>query len=106
MSVVRGIIVSGDFDKLVVQATAAEVAAFASNGLQVSVSKRINGLDPMLARIEPGQSLFDADGHLVAIVTDLRVAREQVDITSLGSMGPEFIPGCLRVDIRARGVVE
>lgn len=53
-----------------------------------------------------GASLYDDCGRRVAIVRNIKANRDEIDITTAADTARHFIPGPLRVQIEAEGVVD
>lgn len=99
----RGIILSGDFDKLVIQATAEDVRQFSVPGRAVHLSGAAAPGGVRFAGL-CGQTLFAGDGTAVAVVTEVDIRLGDMDVTTFGHSKPQFIVGLPDVRIVARGV--
>ncbi len=95
----RGIIVGADFDRLVVQATAADVAAF-GRATQVAVT----------ATSASGYATFDGDRYLynsvgerVAMVIEYRWELASHNMTAFGDNHQQYLGGVPEVYIKAIG---
>ncbi len=102
---VRGILLGGEFDKLVIQATAHDVAVFGSPGAAVCVSDGPSaGVVDWRDLMGAGGFLYDRHGHQVAIIEQIQQHRSVVDVTPTGSSFSQVIGGLREVSIRARGL--
>lgn len=85
---------------VIVAASPEDVAAFAS-----PVGSPVTLQQPTFsAYVTPGQELYNADGQIVAIVQNVTMQRDKIEVTTYSSLSPEYILGQLTIDIRARGV--
>ena len=97
---IRGIVIGqASASQLIVEATAAEVAAFTKQDV-VAFAKQESG-PPCIGH---DMLLYDAQGRPVAMISDLKVWHEKIDITSYGDAASQFIAGPRHVDIRATGI--
>lgn len=97
---IRGIVLGqASASSLIVEATAAEVAVFSKQDV-VAFAKQESG-PPCIGQ---DMMLYDAQGRPVAMIHDLKVWHEKIDITSYGDSTPQFMAGPRHVDIRAVGI--
>lgn len=97
----RGIIVGADFDTLVVQATAAEVAAFgAKQPVEVRPQWGARTTEP----ISPGERLYNVAGIPVAIVHRIHHHLDSIDATSFNDAVTRSMRGHVHTQIEAVGI--
>ena len=106
--IVRGIILRGEDDELVVRASPAEVDAFARRGwggAVVSGTERAPSvwMQPA-AEVRPNDLLYDVTVRPVARITEMSISADRRDMTELGSVIQRWAQGLVQVDIRAVGV--
>ena len=102
--IVRGIVLSRDLSDLVIRATDAEVARFAVHAA-VAVAEAVDATQMQAGLIDPGDPyLYNRHGERVAIIDQVSVTRQNIDITSVGSAAHEFIRGSSELRISARGL--
>jgi hypothetical protein len=124
----RAIIVREDKDTLVVQANEADIQRFARAratevdihqatlrvGLVGGATYATTGQDFVLGGaasqandpgvISMGDFLYDREGRRVAILDDVQVSFDRIDITTFGDMHANYMRGAMTVAIRAHGV--
>jgi hypothetical protein len=106
----------------VVRATPQEVEAFgARRGDEVellrprmtlrvgsSYSDYSDGPDPQVIpnymSLRPGHNLYDAGGRVVAVVQEINLTQDRLEVTSLGDVVRNYVNGFVSCDIRAVGV--
>ena len=88
---IRGIVFENVSDKLIVEATNADVARFAK-GASVAIAPVESAYPAAIDEIV-GQTLYDKRGRAVAIVTGLEVHRNAIDATAFGDAAQRFIYG-------------
>lgn len=99
---VRGMLLPGEnADQLVVRADLAEVLAFGTAPRSVALHDAAldedGEFDAHLDRF-----LYNKFGQRIAVVTDVSVNVNMLDITTHGSAGSKFLRGLARADIRAQ----
>lgn len=52
----------------------------------------------------PGNTLFNSEGVPVAIIHEINMHRDAMDVTPWGSSTRHLEPGLITIDIRARGI--
>ena len=102
---VRGILLGGEFDKLIVQATVNEVAQFAAgSAVFVAGAPVPGGTDWTDVMSDGGGFLYDRHGRPAALISQIDVRRQNIDVTSSSDSSPQMIAGPMEVLIRARGI--
>lgn len=62
-------------------------------------------VEPTYSRyVMPGDSLYNAQGQVVAVVRDVSRSRNAIEVTTFNSSTDEYILGILNIDIHAKGV--
>jgi len=84
---------------LIVQATPAEVAQFAT-GQPVQMSETITPMPD--ASIGVGEFVFDHRGRIIGIIVDAIASREMIDITSMGDTTFKGLPRPTVIEYRVR----
>ena len=107
--VVRGIVIREDPDRLIVQASEADVAAFARQAWAGAVVSGVrNGWALQAegdgASLRASDTLYDVNGRPVAMITEMSMTAEALDMTRLGDAYQHYARGRVRVDIRAVGI--
>ena len=117
----RGIILRDADDQLVVQATPADIRQFAVPGQREVIVTRgrmvqsyahaeatMQGVLDPFTRCQPGMSLYNDRGEIVAVVTDLRLDYDSLIETTIwnpwSDQSRTYMPGRRRIDITAVGV--
>lgn len=103
---IRGILLSSDFDKLVIQATEADVQAFGQPGAPVGVASASTSLsthDAYAALLE-SPYLYDSRGRAILLAMDVNISSRQIDVRSMGDSSQRFIAGPARLVVQAVGL--
>ena len=105
----RGIIVRADADKLIVEATPDQIARFnPTTGQEAEIQRTATAAMPGGFLSGNGsvedRTLFDRFGRAVAIVTDVSIHQELIDVTNFSSDQQTYLHGHRTVDIRAIGL--
>ena len=95
---IRGIVRDLRADRVIIEATPAEVAAFARKDV-VAFAKQADG-PPIIGE---DMLLYDAQGRPVAMIEQVDIRQDRVDVSTFDNPN-QSISGLLRVDIRARGL--
>jgi hypothetical protein len=99
---VRGIIISGNPNELIVRPTDGEVRAFAANTAVTVAGALDRASTGMIDTSDP--YLYNGRGERVAFVTDIEVSTDRIDVTSFGNSMQTYAPGQRRISISARGL--
>jgi hypothetical protein len=100
---IRGIVFESVSDKLIVEATPADVAKLIP-GSNVAVMAAPYGQPAPVGGEIVGETLFDKNGRAVAIVTGLSLQRDQIDITAYGDASPQYIYGAIRKQLTVEAI--
>lgn len=97
----RGIIVRDEGSDLIIRATAAEAARFATGESVMVMRQRATGIVAM-----PGDSLFDAAGRRIGYIVSAAAGTDAIDVTAYGMENRVFVPGRRHVTYHVVGVFE
>ncbi len=109
----RGIILQKQGEKLIIQASDADVVQFAL-GAHVNVSAQqlvpesvfpasaAHAVARINALMEHG-FVYDRHGQPIGYVTECQTRHEPIDVTTFADAGETYVPGLLRYTIHAEG---
>lgn len=95
-------LLTGDVDKLVVQASQEDIAKFGKTQRPIVLNDAPN--DIAAFDFNHDQYLYNKFGQRVAVVTSVDVSVQPLDVTSHGDMASRFLKGPMRASIRAEAL--